>query len=38
MLFLSSRSFDDDYETDELLSLPETGEKSDTLVIADLSA
>ncbi|XP_054838960.1 serine/threonine-protein phosphatase 2A regulatory subunit B'' subunit alpha isoform X1 [Eublepharis macularius] len=35
---LQEGSFDDDYETDELLSLPEIGEKSDKLVISDLSA
>ncbi|XP_020643109.3 serine/threonine-protein phosphatase 2A regulatory subunit B'' subunit alpha isoform X1 [Pogona vitticeps] len=34
---LQEGSFDDDYETDELLSLPEIGEKSDKLVISDLS-
>ncbi|XP_062988418.1 serine/threonine-protein phosphatase 2A regulatory subunit B'' subunit alpha isoform X1 [Elgaria multicarinata webbii] len=35
---LQEGSFDDDYETDELLSLSEIGEKSDKLVISDLSA
>ncbi|XP_060097952.1 serine/threonine-protein phosphatase 2A regulatory subunit B'' subunit alpha isoform X2 [Heteronotia binoei] len=35
---LQEGSFDDDYEADELLSLPEIGEKSDKLVISDLSA
>ncbi|XP_044290796.1 serine/threonine-protein phosphatase 2A regulatory subunit B'' subunit alpha isoform X2 [Varanus komodoensis] len=35
---LQEGSFDDDYETDELLSLPEIGEKPDKLVISDLSA
>uniref|UniRef100_A0ACB8F9S4 Uncharacterized protein n=1 Tax=Sphaerodactylus townsendi TaxID=933632 RepID=A0ACB8F9S4_9SAUR len=30
-------SFDDDYEADELLSLPEIGEKLDKLTISDLS-
>lgn len=34
---LQEGSFDDDYETDELLSLPEIEEKSDKLVISDLS-
>ncbi|XP_053245713.1 serine/threonine-protein phosphatase 2A regulatory subunit B'' subunit alpha isoform X2 [Podarcis raffonei] len=34
---LQEGSFDDDYETDELLSLPEIEEKSDHLVISDLS-
>ncbi|KAL8187593.1 UNVERIFIED_CONTAM: hypothetical protein K2H54_051595 [Gekko kuhli] len=35
---LQEGSFDDDYEADELLSVPEIGEKSDKLVISDLSA
>uniref|UniRef100_A0A8D0GYT2 EF-hand domain-containing protein n=1 Tax=Sphenodon punctatus TaxID=8508 RepID=A0A8D0GYT2_SPHPU len=35
---LQEGSFDDDYETDELLSLPEIGDKTDKLVITDLSA
>ncbi|XP_007435099.1 serine/threonine-protein phosphatase 2A regulatory subunit B'' subunit alpha isoform X1 [Python bivittatus] len=35
---LQEGSFEDDYETDELLSLSEIGEKSDNLVISDLSA
>ncbi|XP_060624041.2 serine/threonine-protein phosphatase 2A regulatory subunit B'' subunit alpha isoform X2 [Anolis sagrei] len=34
---LQEGSFEDDYESDELLSLPEIGEKSDKLVISDLS-
>ncbi|XP_077205329.1 serine/threonine-protein phosphatase 2A regulatory subunit B'' subunit alpha isoform X2 [Paroedura picta] len=33
---LQEGSFDDDYEADELLALPEIGEKSDKLVISDL--
>ncbi|KAM6414227.1 serine/threonine-protein phosphatase 2A regulatory subunit B'' subunit alpha isoform 2-T3 [Rhynochetos jubatus] len=35
---LQEGSFDDDYDTDEVLSPPETGDKSDKLVISDLSA
>ncbi|XP_061492486.1 serine/threonine-protein phosphatase 2A regulatory subunit B'' subunit alpha isoform X2 [Rhineura floridana] len=34
---LQEGSFEDDYETDELLPLPEIEEKSDHLVISDLS-
>ncbi|KAG8135835.1 putative Serine-threonine-protein [Naja naja] len=35
---LQEGSFEDDYETDELLSMSEIGEKSDNLVISHLSA
>lgn len=35
---LQEGSFEEDYETDELLTLPETGDKSDKLVISDLSS
>ncbi|KAK4820168.1 hypothetical protein QYF61_021440 [Mycteria americana] len=35
---LQEGSFEEDYDTDEVLSPPETGDKSDKLVISDLSA